>query len=305
MSQERTLKHISAGVLNVAYYESGPADGVPTILLHGFPYDAHAYDEVAGDLAASGYRCIVPFLRGYGPTRFLSSETPGSGEQAALGSDLLALMDSLGIGKAILGGYDWGGRAACIVAALLPERVIGLISAGAGYNIQDIVGAANPGPPDQEAREWYQYYFHTERGRKGLEKKRCDIARFLWKTWSPSWSFNDATFERSAASFANPDFVDVVIHSYRHRYGVAPGDPAYAGIEAQLAQQPDISVPTIVLLGADDGVDPPPSKDEDARHFIGLYVRRVLPGVGHNVPQEDPHMFSDAIRELSTSSHGG
>lgn len=177
MSLEPTLKHVSAGVLNIAYYESGPADGVPTILLHGFPYDAHAYDEVAVDLAATGHHCIVPFLRGYGPTRFLAAETPRSGEQAALGADLLALMDSLSIEKAILGGYDWGGRAACIVAALWPERVLGLVSAGATYNIQDIAGAGNPSSPDHEARDWYQYYLNTDRGRKGLEQKRSEIAR--------------------------------------------------------------------------------------------------------------------------------
>lgn len=298
ISPEPTLKHVSAGVLDVAFYEAGPFDGVPTILLHGFPYDTHAYDEAVSDLAASGHRCIVPSLRGYGQTRFHSPETPRSGEQAALGGDLLALMDSLGIQKAILGGYDWGGRAACIVAALWPERVIGLVSAGAGYNIQDIAGAAEPGSPDQEARDWYQYYFHTERGRKGIDEKRDEICRFLWKTWSPSWCFDEETFKRSAASFDNPDFVDVVIHSYRHRYGVIAGDPTYADVEARLARQPDISVPTIVLLGADDGVDPPPSKDRDARKFIGFYVRRVLQGVGHNLPQESPAIFADAIREL-------
>ena len=195
------MNQVRAGVLDIAYFELGPADGVATILLHGFPYDEHAYDEVASTLAASGHRCIVPFLRGYGATRFLSPTTPRSGEQAALGADLLSLMDALGIEKAILGGYDWGGRAACIVSALWPERVIGLVSAGAGYNIQDIAGTANPGAPDREARHWYQYYFHIERGRKGPEQQRRQICRFLRQTWSPPWSFDDATFERSAASF--------------------------------------------------------------------------------------------------------
>lgn len=298
MPQEILLKRASVGVLDVAYYEAGHSDGVPTILLHGFPYDAHAYDEVMTNLAGAGHRCIAPFLRGYGLTRFLSPETPRSGEQAALGADLLALMDGLRIGEAILGGYDWGGRAACIIAALWPERVIGLVSAGTGYNIQDIAGAANPGAPDQEARDWYQYYFHTERGRKALEEKRGEISRFLWKTWSPSWSFDEDTFEQTAASFDNPDFVDVVIHSYRHRYGVIAGDPAYAEIEARLARRPSISVPSIVMLGADDGVDPPPSTDDDGKKFIGFYDRRVLLGVGHNVPQEAPTSFADAIREL-------
>jgi pimeloyl-ACP methyl ester carboxylesterase len=298
MVQEQELKRVQAGVLDIAYFERGPKDGIPTILLHGFPYDAHAYDGVASTLAASGHRCIVPFLRGYGATRFLSPKTPRSGEQAAIGADLMALMDSLGIERAILGGYDWGGRAACIVAALRPERVIGLVSAGTGYNIQDIAGAANPGAPDQEARDWYQYYFHTERGRKGLNQQRGQICRFLWQTWSPSWSFNHETFERSAAAFDNPDFLDVVIHSYRHRYGVVPGDPAYAEVEARLAEQPDITVPTIVLLGANDGVDPPPLEDKDAIHFQGAYSRRILAGVGHNVPQEAPTIFADAVRDL-------
>jgi len=298
MVPEAILKHVPAGVLDIAYYEAGHADGVPTILLHGFPYDAHAYDEVMANLAGAGHRCIAPFLRGYGPTRFLSPETPRSGEQAALGGDVLALMDSLGIEKAILGGYDWGGRAACIVAALWPERVVGLLSAGTGYNIQDIAGAAEPGPPEQEARDWYQYYFHTARGRKGLVEKRRQITRFLWKNWSPSWPFDDETFVRSAASFDNPDFLDVVIHSYRHRYGVIAGDPSYAEVEARLARQPNISVPSIVLLGADDGVDPPALRDEDAKHFKGPYVRHVLQGVGHNVPQEAPSAFADAIRQV-------
>jgi pimeloyl-ACP methyl ester carboxylesterase len=295
---EKPIRRVAAGVLDVAYLEVGPADGLPTILLHGFPYDVHVYDEVARDLGLSGHRCIVRFLRGYGTTRFLSPETLRSGEQAALGADLLALMDALAIDKAILGGYDWGGRAACVVAALWPERVIGLVSAGTGYNIQDIACATNPGAPDHEARDWYQYYFHTERGRKGLQRKRRDIGEFLWKTWSPSWSFDVQTFERTAASFDNTDFVDVVIHSYRHRYGVVPGDPEYADIEALLARQPEISVPTIVLLGADDGVDPPSAEDQDAKHFSGSYSRQVIAGVGHNLPQEAPVLFAEALREL-------
>ncbi|MFP3546639.1 alpha/beta hydrolase [Rhizobium sp. SIMBA_035] len=298
MVQDHDLKHARAGVLDIAYFDLGPPEGVPTVLLHGFPYDAHAYDRAASTLAASRHHCIVPFLRGYGATRFLSAATPRSGEQAALGADLVSLMNALGIGKAILGGYDWGGRAACIVAALWPERVIGLVSAGTGYNIQDIAGAASPGAPDQEAQDWYQYYFHTERGRKGLKQQRGQICRFLWQTWSPSWSFDDATFERSSAAFDNPDFLDVVIHSYRHRYGVVPGDPAYAEVEARLEAQPDITIPAIVLLGADDGVDPPSMEDKDAIHFKGAYRRQILAGVGHNVPQEAPTIFADAVREL-------
>jgi pimeloyl-ACP methyl ester carboxylesterase len=207
---------VKAGVLDVAYEEAGRAQGTPVVLLHGFPYDVHAYDEVAPLLAARGCRVIVPYLRGYGPTRFLSPGTPRSGQQAALGHDLQALLDALSIPSAVLGGYDWGGRAACVVAALWPERARGLVSCG-GYNIQDIAASATPRPPDEEHRYWYQYYFHGERGRAGLTKYRRELCKLLWQLWSPSWKFDDATFERTAASFDNPDFVDVVIQSYRHR----------------------------------------------------------------------------------------
>ncbi|GLS17930.1 alpha/beta hydrolase [Labrys miyagiensis] len=292
------MKSIQAGVLDIAYLETGPADGPPVILLHGFPYDIHAYDAVSDLLAASGLRCLVPFLRGYGPTRFLLAETPRSGEQAALGADLLAFMDALGIPRALLGGYDWGGRAASIVAALWPERVRGLVSCGTGYNIQDIARAGIPAEPEEEARFWYQYYFHSERGRAGLAQKRRALCHLLWKLWSPSWAFDEETFARSAAAFDNPDFVDIVIHSYRHRYGGIPGDPAYASIEARLAAQPAITVPAIVLQGADDGVDPPAPEDRDAPHFTAAYDRRILPGIGHNLPQEAPEAFALAMREL-------
>ncbi|WP_413989997.1 alpha/beta fold hydrolase [Labrys okinawensis] len=293
------MKSIQAGVLDIAYLETGPADGPPVILLHGFPYDIHAYDEVSDLLAASGVRCLVPFLRGYGPTRFLSAETRRSGEQAALGADLLAFMDALAIRRVVLGGYDWGGRAASIVAALWPERVRGLVSCGTGYNIQDIAHAGIPAEPEEEARYWYQYYFHSERGRAGLAQKRHALCHLLWKLWSPSWAFDEETFARSAAAFDNPDFVDIVIHSYCHRYGGIPGDPAYAAIEAQLATQPAITVPTIVLQGADDGVDPPARVDRDAAHFTAAYDRRILPGIGHNLPQEAPLAFADAVLELA------
>ena len=239
-----TAKTIDAGVLSVAYLEYGPASGWPCVLSHGFPYDIHAYAEAAPLLAEAGARVIVPYLRGYGPTRFLSAETPRSGEQAALGADLLALMVALGIERAVLGGYDWGGRAACVVAALWPERVVALISANS-YNIQNIAQAMEPASPEEEAAFWYQYYFHSERGRRGLTRNRRDIARLLWRMWSPKWAFDDATFDRTAGAFDNPDFVDVVIHSYRHRYGLTPGDPAYAGIEKALAAQPKIRVPPL------------------------------------------------------------
>jgi pimeloyl-ACP methyl ester carboxylesterase len=289
------MKRIVAGVLDVAYLETGPADGAPVILLHGFPYDVHAYDEVAERLAAADRRCIMPYLRGYGPTRFLSSGTLRSGEQAALGADLLALMDALEIPSAALAGYDWGGRAACIVAALWPERVRGLVSSGSGYNIQNIAQSGRPVAPQQEHRFWYQYYFHTERGRAGLAANRRALCRLLWKLWSPSWDFDDATFERSAAAFDNPDFVDVVIHSYRHRFGGIPGDPAVQTIENRLARQPDICVPSIVLHGADDGVDPPEEVDTDAPHFTGPYERRTFQRAGHNLPQEMPAPYAEAV----------
>lgn len=293
------MKFIQAGDLDVAYLEIGPADGTVAILLHGFPYDVHAYGEVAERLASAGLRCIVPYLRGYGPTRFRSPQTPRSGEQAALGADLLALMDALSIPKALLGGYDWGGRAACIVAALWPDRVRGLVSCGTGYNIQDIARSGLPAAPEDEARFWYQYYFNTERGKAGLAADRRALCRFIWTSWSPLWDFDDRTFEQSAAAFDNPDFVEIVIHSYRHRYGVVPGDPALRPIEARLAGQPDIGVPTIVMQGGADGVDPPKPDDRDAPHFGGAYRRAVLPGIGHNFPQEAPAAFAEALLSLA------
>jgi pimeloyl-ACP methyl ester carboxylesterase len=291
------LRHIRAGVLDVAYFEAGPAEGPAVFLMHGFPYDIHAYAAVAPPLATAGCRVIVPYLRGYGPTRFLSDDTPRSGEQAALGADLWALMDALGIPRAVLAGYDWGGRAACIVAALWPERCAGLLSFNS-YNIQDIAKAMEPETPENEHRLWYQYYFHSERGRSGLDRNRRAVTRLLWKLWSPTWAFDDATFERSAIAFDNPDFVDVVIHSYRHRFGLVPGDPAYAGIEHRLAAQPAIGVPTITFDGADDGVRPAADAAAHAHRFTGPRSHRVVPGVGHNMPQEVPRVFADAVLEL-------
>ncbi len=291
---QRTIR---TDVLDIAYEEHGPSDGAPVILLHGFPYDVRAYDDIAPPLAADGRRVLVPSLRGYGATRFLSADTPRSGQQAALGHDLLRFMDALDIKSAVLAGYDWGGRAACIVAALWPERAQGLLSC-TGYNIQNIAASAAPAPAEQEHRYWYQYYFHTERGRAGLIENRRDICRLLWRLWSPEWRFDEATFEKSAASFDNPDFVDVVIQSYRHRYGYAPGDPALEDIEAQLARQPTIGVPTIVLHGGHDGVGPAEQSEHHARYFTGPYQRRVLPRIGHNVPQEAPAAFVVSLREL-------
>jgi pimeloyl-ACP methyl ester carboxylesterase len=294
---ELTMKSVDAGVLDIAFLESGPANGKPVVLLHGFPYDVHAYDEVAPLLAAQGCRVIVPWLRGYGATRFRSPQTPRSGQQAAIAHDLVALMDALGMGSAVLAGFDWGGRAACIVAALWPERARGLVSGG-GYAIQDIGAAMKPAPADMEHRVWYQYYFHGERGRAGLEKHRGDIGRLLWTQWSPQWAFDDATYARTAASFDNPDFVEVVVHSYRHRFGLAPGDPAYEDSERRLAALPKITVPTVVLHGAGNGVTPVGGSERHQRYFTGSYERRVLPGIGHNIPQETPRAFADAVMAL-------
>ena len=246
----------------------------------------------------AGCRVIVPYLRGYGPTRFLSADTMRSGEQAALGNDLKEMMDALGIERAVLAGYDWGGRAACIVAALWPERVRGLVTCG-GYNMHDVAGSAKPASAEQEHRYWYQYYFHTERGRAGLTENRRGIARLLWTLWSPNWTFDDATFEASAAAFDNPDFVDVVIHSYRVRYGYVAGDPALAPIEDKLAAKPLIAVRTIVLQGQAPGTVPPEASLSHAKYFTGPYQRRTLPRVGHNVPQEAPRETAQAVMELA------
>lgn len=291
------LKHVRAGVLDVAYFEVGPADGLPVFLMHGFPYDIHSYADVAPRLAARGCRVIVPYLRGYGATRFLDTATPRSGEQAALGADLLALMDALAIPRAVLAGYDWGGRAACIVAALWPERCAGLVSLNS-YNIQNIGWSMVPDTPENERRLWYQYYFHSERGRAGLATDRRAVCKLLWQLWSPTWTFDDATFKRSAAAFDHPDFVEVVIHSYRHRFGLVAGDPAYTGIEARLAAQPVITVPAITFDGEDDGVRPPAEATAHARQFSGPRSHRRVPGVGHNMPQEAPQVFADAVLEL-------
>ena len=291
------LKQIDAGALRVVYHENGPAGGTPVLLLHGFPYDVHAYDEVTPPLVEAGCRVITPYLRGYGPTRFLSDDTPRSGQQAALGNDLLMLMEALSIESAVLGGYDWGGRAACVVAALWPERARGLVTVN-GYNIQDIANSGKPRAPDEEYRMWYQYYFHGERGRAGLEQNRRELCKLLWRLWSPNWKFDDATFERTATSFDNPDFVAVVIQSYRHRFGLAAGDPALEEIERRLAARPPITVPTIAMDGDGDGVTRAGGARDHARHFEGYYERRVVPLVGHNLPQEAPKDFARAVLDV-------
>jgi pimeloyl-ACP methyl ester carboxylesterase len=283
---------ITAGQLRVAYLTWGDPKGWPCVLSHGFPYDVHAYAEAAPLLADAGAWVVAPYLRGYGPTRFLSAATLRSGEQAVLAADLLALMDALKLQRPVLAGYDWGGRASCIVAALWPGRVRALVT-GNSYNIQDIARAGEPLLADQEAALWYQYYFHSERGRAGLTKDRRGMARLLWQMWSPKWAFDDGTFADSATAFDNPDFVDVVIHSYRHRFGLVAGDPAATEIEAKMAAQPVITVPTIAIDGDSDGVNG--GTRHHARKFSGPFAYRVFEDAGHNLPQERPEAWAQAV----------
>jgi pimeloyl-ACP methyl ester carboxylesterase len=294
----RTIERARTATLEIAYEEHGAPRGIPVVLLHGFPDDPRVYDGVVAALGASHYRVIVPYLRGYGPTRFLDAATPRSGQQGALGGDLQALLDALKIDSAILAGYDWGGRAACVVAALWPERARGLVTV-CGYNIQAIAQSAKPANADREHRLWYQWYFQTERGRAGLAANRRELCRLLWELWSPNMRVDDATFEETAASFDNPDFVDVVIQSYRHRYAAAPGDPAFESIEQRLAARPPIGVPTLSLHGASDGVHPPDETESHARFFTGPYARRVIPVAGHFLPREAPEAMASAIAELA------
>lgn len=291
------LRNVDAGVLNIAYYEAGPAEGPVVMLMHGFPYDIHSYVDVAPQLAAQGCRVIVPYLRGYGPTRFLDPATPRSGEQAAVGADMMALMDALGIKRAVFAGYDWGGRAACVGAALWPERCIGLVCVNS-YLIQDIARAMVPVRPEREVAYWYQYYFQIERGRAGLAANRRGIAKILWEQWSPNWPFDEACLERTVIAHDNPDYVDVVIHSYRHRYGLAEGDPRYADIQRRLAALPPIAVPAVTLDGDGDGVSPATDGQSTAAKFTARRVHRVVPRAGHNLPQEAPEAFAAAVLEL-------
>ena len=290
------LRRVRTSVLDVAYEESGDLDGQPVILLHGFPYDVRAFDNVVPPLTDHGARVIVPYLRGFGPTRFIHAETMRSGQQAALGQDLRDLLDSLAIDSAVVAGYDWGGRAACIVSALWPERIRGLVTVD-GYNIQDLSHANEPSSPRSEASYWYQYYFHSERGRRGLEVNREELCELLWRMWSPTWQLERKDFASSAPSLHNPDFVDVVIHSYRHRFGLAPGDDCYEQIEACLATAPAIPVPTVVLASGSDGILGS-SAVEDRPQFLGPYRYELLTGVGHNVPQEAPESFAAAVLDL-------
>jgi pimeloyl-ACP methyl ester carboxylesterase len=291
------LKQIDAGVLSTSYVEAGPASGKPVILLHGWPYDIHSFVDVAPLLMAKGYRIIVPFLRGYGPTRFLSPDTFRNGQPAALAVDVTALMDALKIDTAILAGFDWGGRSADIIAALWPERCKALVSVS-GYLIGSQELGKTPLPPKNELEWWYQYYFATERGRAGYDKYRHDFARLIWQLASPKWKFNDATFERSAASFDNPDHVSIVIHNYRWRLGVAEGEAKYDDLEKRLAEFPPITVPTITLEGDANGA-PHPEPSAYAKKFSGRYSHRIIKGgIGHNLPQEAPRAFAQAVVDV-------
>jgi pimeloyl-ACP methyl ester carboxylesterase len=292
------MQTVRTPVLEIAFQEAGPADGKVVILLHGWPSDVHDYDGVVPQLAELGYRVLVPWLRGFGATRFLDAATPRSGQQAALGADVRDFMDALGISSAILVGYDWGGRAACVVAALWPERVLGLVAI-TGYGIQDIAAASRPGTVEQEHRYWYQWYFQTDRGRTGLAANRTELARRLWRLWSPNWAFDEAALQTTAASFDNPGFVDVTIQSYRHRYGNAPGDPAYDSLEAKLATQPAIGVPVVVLHGEDDGVGAPAGSIPRDRLFTRLLERRLIPRAGHFLSRENPDDVVAAVVRLA------
>lgn len=297
LASMKPLKYVNAGVLNIAYYEAGPAHGPVVLLLHGYPYDIHSYIDVAALLAARGCRVIVPHLRGHGSTTFLDSSTLRTGQQSAVALDIIALMDALQIKRALMAGYDWGARTACIIAALWPERCLGLLSVN-GYLIQNIARNALPLPAQAEVGWWYQYYFATERGVAGLTANRKDIARIIWKTNSPTWNFDEATFNRAAASFDNPDYVAIVIHNYRWRLSLAAGDPQYDELEKRLATQPVIAIPSITMDGDADGVVPATDGKSYAAKFSGPRTHRIIKGAGHNLPQEAPHEFSDAVLTL-------
>ena len=294
------LKQIDAGVLDVGYAEAGPVDGPPVLLLHGWPYDIHSFVDVAPLLASAGYRVIVPYLRGYGTTRFRSADTPRNGQQSAIAVDIIALMDVLRIGKAVFAGYDWGARTANIVAALWPERVNAMVSVS-GYLIGSREANKMPLPPKAELEWWYQYYFATERGRAGYDKYRHDFSKLIWQLASPKWNFDDATHARSALAFDNPDHVNIVIHNYRWRLGLAEGEPKYDDLERRLAEAPVITVPTITLEGDANGA-PHPESSSNAKKFSGKYAHRIVKGgVGHNLPQEAPLAFAEAVVEAAES----
>ena len=292
-----TVKQINAGVLNVGYVDEGPPNGPPVLLLHGWPYDIYSFAEVTPILTAAGYRVIIPYLRGYGSTTFLSADTPRNGQQSALAVDMIALMDALHINKAIVAGFDWGARTADIMAALWPQRVKGLVSVS-GYLVGNQQAGKIPLPPQAELQWWYQYYFATERGRAGYEKYRDEFAKLIWQLASPKWNFDEATFRRSAASFQNPDHVSIVIHNYRWRLGLTEGESKYDNLEKQLAQGPVIAVPAITMEGDANGA-PHPDSSVYAGKFSGKYSYKLISGgIGHNLPQEAPKAFADAIFEV-------
>ena len=299
MSPETRI--VRTPVLEITYEEHGDAADAPIILLHGFPDDARAWDGVAPALAAAGHRVLVPYLRGYGPTRFLDPAAPRMAQQAAIGQDLLDFMQALALPQVTLAGYDWGGRAACIAAIMAPERVRALVTIG-GYNVQNTVAPSPPASAAEERASWYQWYFNTERGRRGLEQKRREICRFLWQTWSPTWRFDDATWDRTAPSFDNPDFVEVVIHSYRHRHGNAPGEPRFDAMERRLAERPPITVPSVALWGAEDGVDLTRRSERLMSLFPAGTEGRVVPAAGHFMPHEQPAVVAEATLELLAKS---
>ena len=298
-TQAAMTRFVDTNVLRIGYEDSGSATGFPVILLHGFPDDVRAFDGVVPPLVAAGHRALVPYLRGYGPTSFRDSGAPRMAEQAAIGQDLIDFADALRLPQFAVVGYDWGGRAAAIAAALHPDRVRAAVLIG-GYTIQNTLTPGAPGSPAAEHRAWYQWYFNTERGRAGLEANRRPFCRYLWQTWSPTWRFDAATYDRTAASFDNPDFVDVVIHSYRHRHVNAPGEPRFKAMEAQLAKRPPVAAPTITLYGADDGVGSSPAEATSAEKAVlpALVAHRLIAGVGHFMPREKPQAVSSAVLEL-------
>ncbi|WP_425965304.1 alpha/beta fold hydrolase [Rhizobium nepotum] len=291
------LKQIKAGVLDIGYAEAGPADGAVVLLVHGWPYDIHSYVDVAPILADAGYRVLIPYLRGYGTTRFLSDKTPRNGQQAALAADMIAFMDALGVEKAILGGYDWGARTVNIMAALWPDRCQAMVSVS-GYLIGSQVANSKPLPPAAELSWWYQFYFATERGRLGYAANTHEFAKLIWRTASPTWTFDDATFNRSAAALDNPDHVDITVHNYRWRLGLAEGEPAYDDFEKQLAMGPVITIPTITMEGNANGA-PHPQPSAYIMKFSGRYEHRDVAGIGHNLPQEAPEAFAQAIIDVA------
>jgi len=298
-AQAPGTRFVDTNALRIGYEDSGSATGFPVILLHGFPDDVRAFDGVVPPLVAAGHRALVPYLRGYGPTRFREASAPRMAEQAAIGQDLVDFADALRLKQFAVVGYDWGGRAAAIAAALHADRVRAAVLIG-GYTIQNTLNPGAPGPPGAEQRAWYQWYFNTERGRAGLQANRRALCRYLWETWSPTWRFDAATYDQTAPSFENPDFVDVVIHSYRHRHANAPGEPGFKEMEAQLAKRPPIAAPTITLYGADDGVggSPPEATPAERAVLPALRAHRLIAGVGHFMPREKPDVVASAVLEL-------